>query len=423
MLPSLLLGGVFALGQPPASLPPGAPEAGEPLPVNIEIPPVAAPETPSPPKPAPTPQDRGVLMQTLQGTWYGAMLDDNRLRLSGWMEGAFTASTDRVTQLPMGFNYRANDFLVQQNWLRFERTDDQNATTPTWGFRSDTILPGTDYRFTLARGLFNQQLTANNGNPNLYGFDPVQFYSELYLPQVGHGMDVKFGRFFAQFGVENIDTTQNALASHAYNFIYNPFTHTGLLTTLKLDDAWSVQNGIVTGSDMFIAPGANPTYIGSVKWAPPTARDSVLFAVVLGKGRFDVAHNFSNPEIFDLTYIHQFSNRLNYTLDALYSFQTNFPGGVGASGFVNNWGVVQYLTYQLTPKLSATGRLGFFDDVQGQRTGFKGLYTALTTGVTYKPQPWLWLRPEVRYDHNGESRPFEGNANLFTAAFDFILRW
>src|SRR5262249_25139954 len=103
----------------------------------------------------------------------------------------------------------------------------------------------------------------------------------------------------------------------------------------------------------------------------------------------------------------------------LYSFQTNFPG----SGFVNNWAVVQYLTYQLTSKLSATGRLEFFDDVQGQRTGFKGLYTAVTTGLLYKPKSWLWLRPEIRYDYNGESRPFEGNPSLFTAAFDFILRW
>ena len=42
--------------------------------------------------------------------------------------------------------------------------------------------------------------------------------------------------------------------SRSYTFIYNPFTHTGLLTTLKLDDAWSVQNGIVAGCDAFIDP-------------------------------------------------------------------------------------------------------------------------------------------------------------------------
>ena len=91
---------------------------------------------------------------------------------------------------------------------------------------------------------------------------------------------------------------------------------------------------------------------------------------------------------------------------------------------MNNWGVVQYLTYQLAPKLSRhTGRLEFFDDVQGQRTGFKGLYTALTAGLTYKPLPYLWFRPELRYDDNAESRPYEGKPNLFTAALNLMLKW
>jgi hypothetical protein len=332
---------------------------------------------------------------------------------------AFTASSDRNEQLPMGFNYRANEFTLQQNWLRIERTVDPDASTPTWGFRSDTILPGIDYRFSIARGLFDGQLTDNHGTPNRYGIDPVQFYSQLHLPNIGRGLDVNLGRFFAQFGAESLDTTQNALMSHAYNFIYNPFTHTGLLTTLKLSDAWSVQNGLVTGSDVFIAPEANLTYIGSAKWAPSNGRDSVLFAVILGKGRYNAARAFSNPEVFDLLYTHKFSDKLTYTVDATYSFQTNFPN----VGFVNNWAVVQYLTYQFTPKLSATSRLEFFDDVQGFKTGFKGLYTALTTGITYRVTPSLWFRPEIRYDNNADSRPYEGKPNLFTATFSALIRW
>jgi hypothetical protein len=188
---------------------------------------------------------------------------------------------------------------------------------------------------------------------------------------------------------------------------------------LNLDDTWSVQNGLVTGSDIFIDSGANPTYIGSVKWAPPKGNDSVLFAVVIGSHRYDASHNLNNPDVFDLVYTHTFNDDLSYTLDACYSFQTNLPD----SGFVNNFGVAQYLTYQICPQLSATGRLEFFDDCQGQKTGFKGLYTALTTGVTYKPESWLWIRPEVRYDYNDESRPFANKSSLFTASCDVIFRW
>jgi hypothetical protein len=86
------------------------------------------------------------------------------------------------------------------------------------------------------------------------------------------------------------------------------------------------------------------------------------------------------------------------------------------------FGVVNYLTYQVMPRLSGTTRLEFFDDIDGNRTGLKGLYTALTAGLNFQPRGIIF-RPELRYDNNGRSRPFEDEHGLFTAAFDLILRW
>jgi hypothetical protein len=394
MFISLLLSGALAIGQspPPSESPPSSP-------------PPAAP-------------DRWPLMLVLQGTWPGWLLDGNKLQLYGWVDASFTGSTDRHDQLPMGFNYLSNQVAVQQAWVRFEKAVDQTGTTPTFGFRSDTFF-GLDYRFTIARGLLDSQLTADHGKPAEYGVDPVQFYTEGYFPQVGRGLDVKLGRFFAQFGYESIDTTQNPFVSHSYNFIYDPFTHTGLLTTLKLTDAWSVQNGIVTGSDVFIDAAANLTYIGSVKWAPPTGRDSMLFAVILGNGRYDQTEQFHNPEIFNLVFTHKFNDRFSYALDALYGFTTNVPD----FGFANWWAAVQYLSYTLTPRLTVVGRLEVFDDVQGQRTGFAGSYIAPTVGMNFRPNEFLVLRPEVRFDYNTESRPFEGKRAVGTAALDMLVRW
>jgi hypothetical protein len=377
------------------------------------------PEAPPPAPPSPT-ADRWPVMKSLQGTWLGDVLDGNRLRVSGWADASFTASTDRHDQLPLGFNYLANNFLLQQNWLRIERTVQTSGTTqPTFGFRSDTILPGSDYRFTLARGLFSGQLTANDGQPNTYGIDPIQFYGEAYFPTVGQGLDMKAGHFFAQFGVEGNDAVSNQLASHSYTFVWDPFTYTGLVTTLKLTRAWTMQAGAALGSDAFIDPVDTPTFLGSVKWAPPNGRDSVFFAVVLGPGRFNQSRNFHNPEIFDLIYTHKCSPRLNYSFETLYGFTTNVPD----TGFANWLGVLNYLTYDFTPRLSGTTRLEFFDDAQGQRTNFPGLYTAVTAGVNFRPVAWAIFRPEVRYDYNGESRPFEGRHGLFTATADLILRW
>jgi hypothetical protein len=392
MAPSLLLSLALALGQP-------AP------------PPAEAP----PPPPAP---DRWLLMKALQGTYPGWLLDGHKVQVYGWTEGAFTASSAAPDQLPMGFNYRANEAHVQQHWLRVERPVDQSATTPTFGFRSDTLV-GIDYRFTIARGLFDSQLTDNQGEPNTYGVDPVQFYAEGYFPHIGRGLDVKAGRFFAQFGVESIDTTQNLFVSRSYMFIYNPFTHTGALTTLKLDDTWSVQNGLIAGCDVFLDPASSPHYLGSVKWAPPKGPTSVLFSVILGNGRFDRSEAFHNPQVFDVVVTNKLNERLTSTLEGLYGFTSNVPG----IGFANWYGVCHYLNYTLTPRLSAVARLELFDDVQGQRTGFEGLYTALTLGVNYRPLRAVLVRPEVRYDCNNESRPFEGRPDVLTAAIDVVLRW
>jgi hypothetical protein len=374
---------------------------------------------PAPPPPPPAP-DRWLFMKSLQGTWPGWLLDGNRMSISGWTDASFTASSDRSSNLPLGFNYRANDFLLQQNWVRIDRPVVTSGTSdPTFGFRFDTILPGSDYRFTLARGIWDAQLTAADGLPARYGIDPIQFYAAAYFPTIGRGLDLKLGHFFAQIGAESNAAVDNPLWSHSYTFIYDPFTHTGALATWKVTDAWIVQSGMVTGSDIFIDSADTPTYIGSVKWAPPNGRDTLLFSVILGSGRFSQRRAFHNPEIFDLVYTHQINSRLSYAFEGLYGYTTNVPD----IGFANWFGAVSYLTYTLTPRLNATGRLEFFDDCQGQRTGFSGLYNSFTLGLNFRPRADIILRPEVRYDYNGNSRPFEDRHGLFTAGFDVILRW
>jgi hypothetical protein len=320
----------------------------------------------------------------------------------------------------MGFNYRANEFLLQQNWLRFERSVVTSGTTsPTFGFRTDWILPGSDYRFTLPRGILNEQLTENDGEPATYGIDPVQFYGEAYLPTVGRGLDVKVGRFFAPYGVETIDTISTPFVSRAYTFIYNPFTQTGILTATALSSAWTLTLGFTLGNDVFIDPASEPTLDVGIKWSGNGGRDTVAFLAILGEGRFNTAENFNNPNIFDVVYVHTFNPRLTYSLDALFGYQLDVPDIGTATWF----GIVNYLSYKCTPRLTANARLEFFDDIDGNRTGFKGLYIAPTAGLSLQLRKDIIFRPEIRFDYNNESRPFEDRHGLFTAAADVILRW
>ena len=85
--------------------------------------------------------------------------------------------------------------------------------------------------------------------------------------------------------------------------------------------------------------------------------------------------------------------------------------------------MAQYLNATLTPRLSAVGRVELFDDSQGQRTGFEGLYVEAAAALVFKPRPWLIVRPEVRYDYNEQSRPFQNHHGLATATLDTIVRW
>ncbi|HLW68489.1 MAG TPA: outer membrane beta-barrel protein, partial [Gemmataceae bacterium] len=201
----------------------------------------------------------------------------DRFSLSGWTDMSFTASTATTSNLPMGFNFAANRFLLQQNWLRADWAVDEQATRPSFGFRSDWVLPGTDYVFTLPRDLLNAQLTASGGAPNLYGIDPFQFYGEVYLPNILHGMDIKVGRFCMLNGVEMSEATMNLLPSHSYLFLADPFTHTGILTTTRVTNQFVVQAAITAGSDVFFGPSAEPTFAGAVKWFSANEHTNIAF--------------------------------------------------------------------------------------------------------------------------------------------------
>jgi hypothetical protein len=123
--------------------------------------------------------------------------------------------------------------------------------------------------------------------------------------------------------------------------------------------------------------------------------------------------------VFDVVYYNKLTDRFYYTFEGLFGFTTNVPD-IGTAYWAS---LLHYLTYDFTSRLSGTVRLELFDDFEGQRTGFKGLYTVLTTGVNFRLRKDLIFRPELRYDYNGESRPFEDKHGLFTATADVIVRW
>ena len=275
----------------------------------------------------------------------------------------------------MAMNYLANQFQLEQNMFMIEKAVDMKSKESNWGFHIEGILPGSDYRFTLQNNLMDSQLRMNNGLPNTYGVDVPQFYVENYNPNIAGGMDSKVGRFYTIIFNESIDTTQNKLVSRALTFMNNPFTHTGALTQTKIGERWTWSNGITAGNDVFVG---SEMCIRDSGGTPFYERDGVT------------------PRAYQ--------------------------------GWANWYGFCNYLTYSFNDRLSTTSRVEFFTDTKGVRTGFEGLYTTLTQGITYKMwDDQLWVRPEFRYDNNSVSKAYNNDGNpsngLFTFAIDFVVRY
>jgi hypothetical protein len=329
MLHHFLLGAALSLGQADAPRPP------EKVPVEeapfAEEKPVIETEAEEIEEAILGPPDRWALMKALRGTWLGVGMETSQLALYGWAAGSFTPSTATHNNTPVVWNDLANEFLLQQAWVRFERpVATTDTSSPSWGFRSDWLF-GTDYRFTLPRGIFNGQLTANDGLPNLYGVDPIAFYLEGYVPTIGNGLDCKVGRWFTPFGVESLEAISTPLVSRSYAFNFAPpFTHTGALFTLNINPTWTLQVGPCVGNDIFLdAPANEPRVVGTLRWAPTTGpsagRDTVTFGTSIGHGTYDLAEDFNRINVFDLVWTHTFTSTFSYAFECIYGYQNQLP--------------------------------------------------------------------------------------------------
>ncbi len=426
MFTSLLLTASLAGGQPPVTvpMPPQVRSIGQPatLPQNVPVIQEPAPSVPNameiPDKADPEADSRTkyLLERSLAETRLGNILDSNGIIIQGWTQMSYNASTASGSNAPVFMIDRANEFLLNQNYLHVEKTLDTSKKEFQLGFVTDWILPGSDARTTLPRGLWNDQLTRGD----LYPIDPFQFYGQAFLPNLGQGTTVKIGRFATHVGYELVQAPDTPFVSRSYMFQYNPFTHTGIYATTTLNDNWSVGYGASTGTDTFIDQPTNTlTFLGQLKWAPAEGKTSVAANVVITNPKFNAAENFQVYNFYNLVLTHKFTDKLTYVLDAGYAHMSDYPD----FGNVDWYGAANYLIYAHNDIFTSTLRAEVFDDPQGARTGFAGLYTEVTYGLTMKAAEGLLLRPSIRYDNNSKTQVWEGSQNLFTATMDVIIRW
>jgi hypothetical protein len=339
------------------------------------------------------------LVDVLRPTWLGRGLEAVRVRPFGWLEASVSATPGLRSDERSGrvFDVEADGFRLHQAYFALERQPDPKCCFDVGG--KVALLWGTDARFVHARGLLDDQDDEEQ-------FDLLEAHALVRVP-VARGLTVKAGKCTTPMGYEVIEAPNDLLPSRSFLFGFAiPFTHTGAIATLELNERWKVGYGLVLGWDVWDDNNDALTHLGSVTWTSASGRDAVTLNAIVGAEREDEDDDLRT--VLDATWTHSFCDGAWKTaLNADYGTEEGAaPGGGDATW----WGVAGYVTRTFSDRLSATARVEYFRDEDGTRIGEEAALGEATFGLDWKPFPCLpnlHLRPEVRWDHSFDGPFFD----------------
>ena len=372
----------------------------------------------------------------------GLSENQSRIRFYGWIDVGGNLSTSKNSNAPTAYDLVPNSLQLDQVIFRVERQPDTVQTEKIdWGFLVDNIY-GTDYRYTIAKGVFSNQLLEQN---HLYGYDPAQFYALLYLPKIAEGMLVKAGRFISPSDIEAQWAPDNYLFSHSIMFFVDPYTFTGVQATVKLSQTFQFEFGAHGGND--VAPWDKASNLNGMlmaRWVSADNNDSLYGGLPsIGKGYYTDQHD--NLQMLVATWGHRFNEKFHMMTELYYMWERNAdvggtvingpakpyfmatgPGSL-VNGVSNAVGFVNYFQILLSPKNYLSIRNDFLNDPQGNRTGFATLYSSHTLGFGHHLTDLITVRPEVRYEtaYGSGVTPYDNGTkkDQFTFAGDLIVRF
>jgi hypothetical protein len=380
------------------------------------------------------------LMNALYDGPNGDWWKKSRFKIYGWFDPSYNASTSKNSNVPLSYSIVPNHIELSQAILIFERTIDTVQQDEFQIGGKFTNLYGMDYRYTTAKGYFSDQLLKHN---NLYGYDPLQMFIDMYFPHVAQGMLVRAGRYISPIDIEAQLSPENYLYTHSLMYTYDPYTFTGVQFITALNDQWSLTVGAHAGNDM--APWTTSSQANGeilLKWVSKDGKNSLYGGLdSIGHGFYQNGHD--DLQVLAMTWSHKFNEKFHTLTEAYYIWERNaLVGGtitngnpqpyfedVGAGaripGLAYSIGAVNYTAYKLTDKSYAVFRSDVLEDPTGFRTGIPGCYFEHTLGMTYHPTNWLSIRPEVRFDYTSGAKAYDNGTRReqFTFSTDFIIKF
>jgi hypothetical protein len=361
----------------------------------------------------------------------------SRTKLYGWIDPSLNFSTSSNRNDPEANDVYSNRFELNQLVLYAERLPDSvQRDHVDWGYHL-TALYGTDYRYTTGKGYWNGPWV---NDQRQYGFDPTLEYLDVYIPQVGQGMNVRFGRFISVPGIEAQLAPNNYVFSHSLLYAIDPFTDTGLMATIKLNDQWLVQFGITAGHDVAIwAPDAKPSGSACVSYTTASVNDNFyLCANGINNGKYA----YNNLQQYDATWYHKFSKTWHMATETWYMYEREVPalgGSIKPETGANpayclpgqlrctapEYAAVNFLQKELSTHDFLSFRTDFLDDKKGQRTGYETRYSENTIMWCHWIGTTVQIRPELRFERAWDSKAYDygRRQNQLTVASDLIFHF
>ena len=345
-------------------------------------------------------------------------LGDDRYDAGGWLSsGIYANAWGSADNGPVGTKSIGDGYTVQQLWGFAEKSVDTDGCGWDIGGRVDYAF-GTDSPFFQAFGDGSWDADWNTSDD--YGSTMPQLYGEVGYDD----FSVKAGHFVTIIGWEYLEDPPNFFSSNSYSYFYaEPATHTGVLGTWEPIDSLTFYAGWTNGWDAgFTDNDGASTFLGGVTWS---RCEHLTVTYTCSAGR--LADGEGDLYMHSLALDFSLTDRLSWILHNDLGIQPNSPSGGDAL-----WvGFVQYLQYDLTENLGAGIRFEWFQDRDGTRVNpgqIAGNFYELTVGLNWKPNEYLIIRPELRYDWYGGnyvpgSLPFNDGTEdrQFSGGFDLIV--
>jgi len=343
----------------------------------------------------------------------------SRIKVYGWINGGFNVSTSNKgdgANSPAAYYYNPNRITPDQQVVYVERLPNTVQTDHVdYGFRFAQLW-GQDYRYTTAKGIFSQQLLEKNHE---YGYDPVMFYFDLYVPHVAKGMNIRMGRYISLPDIEAQLAPNNYTYSHSILYTIDPYTQTGIVATIKLSDHWLVQAGFSGGND--VAPWAadvKPTGTACVDYTWHKGGDAIY---TCANSFNDGKYAYNNVQSYYETWYHKINATWHTDTETWYMYERDVPNiagnvinpikpEIGANGafcspgqqrcFAPEFAAVNYVEKEFNHKNYLSIRTDFVDDIKGQRTGYATKYSEHLISYGRWIGSTVLFRPEIRLEHS-----------------------